>query len=333
MGSAVQIIGSASQRNYFINGAMDFAQRPGFAGTAGLTTSPVVSGADRWGAFCSAGMTGGPLYGVGTGTQTPNNLSNRILNINGTPTTTTDYLTIYQRVESLHARELATQRISYGIWVFPQITTCRITSSLAYPTTNPDDWAGGGTVFNNVTTGILPQGQWVFVSLSNVLMPAAVQRGLTVVFQISNFGTAGLASSGVYCTEAMLNLGPAVNRFQRAGRDMQHETALCQRYFEKSYDIDTPVGTSTYTGAYAVHSLNNQFIPSTVWKVIKRATPACLVYDPASGSSGQLVGFGGGGYPATFQNVGQSAAQMQSGAAIPTTITLYSHWTANAEIT
>ena len=331
MGSAVQIIGNSSQRNYFINGAMDLAQRPGFAGTAGLTTSPVVSGADRWGAFCSAGMTGSPIYGVGTGTQTPNNLSSRILNINGTPTTTTDYLTIYQRVESIHARDLATQRISYGIWVFPQITSCRITSSLAYPTTNPDDWSGGGTVFNTVTTGVLTPGQWTFVSLSNVLMPASVQRGLTVVFQISNFGTAGLASSGVYCTEAMLNLGPAVNRFVRAGIDVTGEVILCQRYFEKSYNLDVPVGTANYFGAHTLLSQNNQFT-SINFKVTKRVPPTMISYNPGDGNPNEVIGFGGGGYNVAFQDVGQGAGQPQSGSSVPNSIMFYCHWTADAEI-
>lgn len=76
--------------------------------------------------------------------------------------------------------------------------------------------------------------------------------------------------------------------FKRAGRTIQQELQMCQRYYEKSYDINTAPGTSTVEGLFI--SYQNQGAPTTVsylgsfifFKVPKRITATgytAYVYD------------------------------------------------------
>lgn len=117
-------------------------------------------------------------------------------------------------------------------------------------------------------------------------------------------------------------------------RDPGTELALCQRYYEKSYDIATAPGTNT--GAAA--SIEDLSMPTSSplrvrFAVSKRAVPAMTVYDAAgtvnrvtawipAQTNGQslsaLDNFGNSGFKAFLTAVGLTR--------------LAFHWTADAEI-
>jgi hypothetical protein len=67
---------------------------------------------------------------------------------------------------------------------------------------------------------------------------------------------------------------------------------LCQRYYEKSYNIDVAPGTVTGVGKVAVPASgtsNNRAVMLNIrFKVTKRATPSLAIYSPATGASGKL---------------------------------------------
>jgi hypothetical protein len=66
--------------------------------------------------------------------------------------------------------------------------------------------------------------------------------------------------------------------------------SLCQRYYEKSYDISVAPGTATYSGAEAFRRTSAEGIAvfNGFFKVQKRATPTVTWYSPSNGTSGQI---------------------------------------------
>ncbi|SLM25936.1 carbohydrate binding domain-containing protein [Stenotrophomonas indicatrix] len=134
---------------------------------------------------------------------------------------------------------------------------------------------------------------------------------------------------------AMVQLedGAAATDFER--RPDALELLLCQRYFEKSYNIDVPPGTADGAGR------DNQFYDRSVGvgstshircRVLKRATPAYTVYNDTTGAVSQVSGASGGaGTVTSIVNPGQSGAQVNYVSA-PGNWGSSFHWTADAEL-
>ena len=73
--------------------------------------------------------------------------------------------------------------------------------------------------------------------------------------------------------------------FMYAGRDMFEELQLCQRYYEKSYDVDTAPGSATDNGCINCRAGGAGGGPIVLtYKNRKRATPTIRVYSPATGT-------------------------------------------------
>lgn len=77
----------------------------------------------------------------------------------------------------------------------------------------------------------------------------------------------------------VLNEGPAPADFTLAGGNMAGEFTMCQRYFEKSWDLGTPVGTATSTGTTGIRGVTSSPIYWVPFKVEKRATPTMTTWD------------------------------------------------------
>ncbi len=74
--------------------------------------------------------------------------------------------------------------------------------------------------------------------------------------------------------------------FKDLMRDYQKELGLCRRYFEKSYDLDTPVGSITRVGVSAVRGTNPIGTTTIFMKEPKRNNPVVSFYSPVTGSVG-----------------------------------------------
>lgn len=77
--------------------------------------------------------------------------------------------------------------------------------------------------------------------------------------------------------------------FTRAGKNSIEELQFCQRYFEKSYNIEAAVGSfPNYIGSansrYIIPS-NGDFLTLPL-KVTKRVTPTGVMYNPETGGAG-----------------------------------------------
>jgi hypothetical protein len=118
------------------------------------------------------------------------------------------------------------------------------------------------------------------------------------------------------------------------------ELARCQRYYEKSYGINTNPATATYIGIkYAsgsVAALTTSFLcDGFTYKVRKRAIPSITVYD-GNGGSGKVnrEHFGVNSYTnqsVTTDNVGDTTALAYSSTGSSAHSISY-HWVADAEL-
>ncbi|MHA7968975.1 hyaluronate lyase N-terminal domain-containing protein [Rhizobium sp. CAU 1783] len=120
-------------------------------------------------------------------------------------------------------------------------------------------------------------------------------------------------------------------------RHPQQELALCQRYFEKSYDPPVGPGTATTTGqkvavppAGGVSALR---IPIE-FKVTKRtSSPTIVAYSPFNGASGFVYDVAGAANrTAAIDSIGASSASIMNNVTTTSQGTHSVHWTADSEL-
>ena len=101
---------------------------------------------------------------------------------------------------------------------------------------------------------------------------------------------ASVSGSGInfQLAQVQVEAGKVATPFQI--RNIEDELTRCERYYEKSYDMNTVPGTSAYDGS--IHS-NDWVVTNTAhinasFRTRKRVKPVVTIYNPQSGSSGQV---------------------------------------------
>jgi len=199
-----------------------------------------------------------------------------------------------------------------GVWDFTTSTglnlNWNITAGTTYHTANVNQWltSGGNQAHpsNGVTT-------W------------ATTTGST--FQIA---------------QVSLTSGSSAGSFKRAGKTIGDELRMCQRYYEKSYNVDVNPGTNTGIGsstatdaAYAATQFYGVTFP---YQVQKRAAPTVTFFTP-SGTSGSWIVAGNNAGTRVMSNGSNGTSSLFAqcnGAGM--TANVYSningHWTADSEL-
>lgn len=82
-------------------------------------------------------------------------------------------------------------------------------------------------------------------------------------------------------------LTSAQYQFVRAGRNFQDELAMTQRFYEKTYDLETAPGSLVFNGAHRFNHPGSVGVEGNYYfRVTKRATPTITFYSPQSGAAG-----------------------------------------------
>ncbi|HWW46309.1 MAG TPA: pyocin knob domain-containing protein [Xanthobacteraceae bacterium] len=121
-------------------------------------------------------------------------------------------------------------------------------------------------------------------------------------------------------------------------RHIQQELALCQRYYEKSYNIDTPPGTVSDADSIYYRNPTEGSVGITFergFAVPKRAIPTVTIYNPATGATGSVRN-ASSGLDVTIvgvNGVGQAGFRgYNASAGVAATNVLAAHFTADAEL-
>jgi hypothetical protein len=148
-------------------------------------------------------------------------------------------------------------------------------------------------------------------------------------------GSAG-ADETLYITGVQFELGVTVTPFEY--RAIGYELDLCQRYFEKSYDLDQAPGTAAITEAvqYAIPGLSNTLYGSSGnFLTRKFKAPQVTVFNPTgtAPSSNKFIDTGGSIYTVTStQSTETRISTITTSLPIANGKILQYHYIADAEI-
>jgi hypothetical protein len=141
--------------------------------------------------------------------------------------------------------------------------------------------------------------------------------------------------SGIFdIAHVQLEKGNVATEFET--RHVGQELSLCQRYFNKSYPVDTAVGTNTGTNAlkYFIDDYVNNVSPQATfvvnYPVEMRATPSITGYNPVTGATDSVRDDTGA--DVAMQNTGISSRYAQLFCQGATGANHYLHYTADAEL-
>ena len=218
-----------------------------------------------------------------------------------------------------------------AIWVMPFTFTISSANTWTYITVpitaatstggaNTDNSAGIFVRIGLGATGTAAGGTaGVWTSAGNYLQPAG---GVSLV------GTNGAT---FYITGVQLEPGSVATPFER--RSYGQELALCQRYYEKSYNVSVAPGAITYPGmlAFTVVSNSTAYSGTFMFKVPKRADPTVVLYNPdTSSTSTPIRSNTGNNYSASLSFPGEGAFLFDTTVANGNYARV--HYTASAEL-
>lgn len=215
------------------------------------------------------------------------------LTLQGTVGATGGSLLAEQRIESLFMRQAVLQgMISFACKVATE-SASQVQIKMAYA--NSADNFTSVTEFFSQTSAIVPDGAnaSVFAEIKHeaISIPSAAKNGIVVTITFLNFTVNGAGQDHrIYAP--MLNAGSKALLWATAGRDVAEELQLCQRYFEKSYPLETAVGSASQTTTAqrqrVVTSGNDGESPVIHFRVTKRTIPLKTVYNDSTGAANQV---------------------------------------------
>lgn len=346
MASATQL----GLRNRIINGAMMIDQRN--AG-ASVTANDSVFAVDRFRFSMTASSKG-------TGqrsTVAPAGFTNSLLFTSSAATTVaaSDQYGIVQPIEGFNVSDLGwgavgASAVTLSFWVRSSLTGTfggAVQNSAAnrsypftYSITNANTWEYKTVTIPGDTTGTWTTDNTIGVRLIFSLGMGSTFSGTAGAWAGSNLQSAtgttsvvGTNGATFYITGVQLERGSAASPFD--WRPYGTELALCQRYYEKSYDTATSPGTvatsSFRTVAAATYSYLSIPCP---FKVTKRAAATGTLYSPNTGATGKIYNINAG----TDINANVSLADSSgltavvNGVSVTLDQTCSVHWTAVSEL-
>ena len=296
----------AGTRNRIINGDMRIDQR-----NAGASVTPA-DGAytlDRW----RAGASQSSKFSVQRSATAPAGFTNSLLvtSLSAYSVTTNDNFEVFQYIEGFNVADLAwgtanAQSVTVSFWVRSSLTGTfgGTVNNSAFNRSYPFSYtisAANTFEYKTITIAGDTSGTWLTDNSTGLVLciglgAGAGRSGTAGAWSGSTFYNATGATSVVgtngatfYITGVQLEAGTVATPFER--RSYGQELALCQRYYEKSFDIDTApangsntTSVATLAGVFGACALNggvaSAFIP---FKVQKRAAPTITAFGNSNG--------------------------------------------------
>lgn len=339
-----------SNKNAIINGDFNIWQY----GTSFVSIASGYS-ADRW-RFGKAGTSG--VIDISRSSDVPTFAqTGRIFNYSllvdcqtaDTSVAAGDVAFIEQRIEGYNFANLAQKQITLSFWV----KSTKIGTSYVFITNNGNDRtcvkeftinASDTWEFKVITFPASPSdGNW------NYINGIGARVGFTLICGSTYQATAGVYSNGEYYGSAnqINHYDSTSNNFKICGvqleagliatpfcfRTFDEELKLCQRYYERSYNLATALGTVTDNGQFSYPAISTgQPFGTVFFKTRKRGVPSVTSYSPTTGTAGKIYQNGGSDRDSVITGIGETAFNIYPNTAYSASTSGIAHWIANAEL-
>ena len=326
---------SSFLRNRIINGNMAVAQRATSAALP-VNNSSTYTTLDRFCSFCATGQTGtSSQVAAGlTGFQYALKLQRTAAN------TATGNIDTGQAVETLNSVDLAGGSVTFSFYakaganfsasgsaIVIQLATGTGTDQ-SFSSMTGSGWTGQSNIINFVSQAITTT--WARYSFTATVASTATQIGFQIIYTPT--GTAG-ADDSLYITGVQLEQGSVATPFERPLYSKQ--LADCQRYYEKSYAQGTVPGTVVSIGNATLGNggSSNDVAVSSVYKVVKRASPTVVTYSADTGTANAIRNYNSGSDITSINTEGNDSQFRVYKSAAITSGQFYGWcWTASAEL-
>lgn len=231
-------------KNYIINGAYDLWQRGGVSGGVNVSGTLTYVGPDRWRTLFTGTHSFTP--NVRRSTTVPDNsvrFSNRW---DFQRNASAAILAQEQRIEAANCTELVDAgKLSISLFVNSTVAPVgTLVRLFLYTPTVVDNHTVQNTMYST-TTSLSSANTWTEIKFENITVTTAALLGLGVRIEFSYpSGTDGSTQSA-FITKVVLNAGDTARTFTRFGKNLGQEIVAAQRYFEKSYALETAPGSVT----------------------------------------------------------------------------------------
>ena len=282
-------------KNRIINGAMDIDQR-----NAGASVTPASGDytLDRW----RTSLTQSSKYSVQQTSTAPSGFVNslKVTSLSSYSVLASDLFLIQQRIEGNNIADLAwgtsaAKTITLSFWVRSSLTgtfggTVAGVGGRSYPfsytISSADTWEQKSITVTGDTSGTWATdntiGMYIYFGLgvgSDYLNTAGSWYGTSYYSATGATSVVGTSGATFYITGVQLEVGSVATEFER--RLYGTELALCQRYYEKSYDTLSAVPTNTTLGNHVgiVDTQSLTAIHANIrFRVEKRTNPTMNFY-------------------------------------------------------
>ena len=343
----------STPKNLLINGDMRIAQR----GTSFAAIADNTYTLDRF----LYRKTGAMVHTISQDTDVPSlaqagYLFQNSIRLNLTTPDTSiavgDYTAIHQKMEGYNFATIAQKPFTLSFWVKAPVSgiyCVAFTNSgndrsyvAEYTVNGINTWE-----YKSVVVSASPSaGTWNYTNGEGLRIQWTIACGSTFqttanAWQTGNFFATSNQVNGVNTgatdfriVGAMLNEGTLALPFQLSGTTIADELAVCQRYYEKSYDLTVNPATITTVGVDGIVTARtgtNAWAKS-FYKVKKRIVPTTVtLYSPDTGASANARNDSAGTDVATtVSNSGQSGFTITN--AVGDQIPLRWHWISDAEL-
>lgn len=326
--------------NLLINGAADFWQRQTTFNTGGPTTS--YNTVDRW----IVGIRGGSADStISRSTEVPNSQFKYSIQILSTGVAATnDTIEYGQRIPAAIIKPYIGKTMTASVWV--KVTTTNPTAA-GFEINTPSSLAEDSWLANDLNeiveyrspAPVFVLTVWQRFSFTFVV-PATAANGLQIRF---DSGSADGALR-MNCTGFMLNEGTtAPDHFYRSTGTVAEELLACQRYYEKSYPLESPPATNSAASNTTMVARATNATTTAVVRVEfaarKRTTPVMTFYPSDGSPTGSWTYAGTATAEAVVatnnvseRNFGINFNGTAAGLTTNEAVTIAGHWTADAEL-
>ena len=327
-------------KNKLINGNFDFWQRA-TSGTPAAIWAYV--SADRW-----AGHHNATAGTYSRSTNVPDSASTYSMRMTGVSGGTDAYLN--QRVEAKEMREIiAKGAVTISGWIRRVGSpTASLSLGLICPT-SADSYGAyttHGAVFtvNNTITGnatasasamsLTDNNTWYYFTMTDTSIASRTNIANGAQFY---FAVGGLDANSKYFefSRIQVEAGSVATPFEF--RPLTVELTLCQRYYEKSYGLETVPGSTGRGGSIQqVNGADGNQVAGVKYTVPKRVGPAVTLWSDA-GTAATLSGTGGSNAPNGGSWSAQGANELGFGCIVGSgglsaATAYYFHYAASAEL-